>query len=484
MAIHLKHLFAELNASNQRIAIGHGTQEINYNDLHNKVKSIASQLNNVKSNRIGLYFDSSINAYASILACWFSGKSYVVLSPNYPTDRISVIMELANINCLIIENIDALEAIHTKPAEIICTTNLKTIHNTIQYSLPNLDDEAYVLFTSGTTGQPKGVPITHKCLANFVYAFHKLGYDLNQDDRFLQMFDLTFDLSIMSFLIPLTIGGSFYIIDKHKVKPIAIYEVLESKKITFALMVPSVIKTLEPYLRNETINGLKYSQFCGETLTVSQVESWQNICPNTEIDNVYGPTEATIYCTRYKIIKNSPIHHYNGIVSIGKPMYGTTLNVINDELLIGGAQVTSGYINENLNTTSFALIDNMRFYKSGDVAALNDTEFYCLGRLDRQVKIQGFRVELSEIEYTFGLLFPNYESVAIYIDFKNQGRIILCVLAHHTPLDINNVIAQLREKLPAYMVPEQIQIWGQWPLNSNGKIDIKQLSNEILNKTG
>jgi non-ribosomal peptide synthetase component F len=288
----------------------------------------------------------------------------------------------------------------------------------------------------------------------------------------------------MSFLIPLTIGGSFYIIDKHKVKPIAIYEVLESKKITFALMVPSVIKTLEPYLRNETINGLKYSQFCGETLTVSQVESWQNICPNTQIDNVYGPTEATIYCTRYRVVKNRPIHHYKGIVSIGKPMYGTTLNVINDELLIGGGQVTSGYINEILNTTSFALIDNMRFYKSGDLAVLNDTEFYCLGRLDRQVKIQGFRVELSEIEYTFGLLFPNHESVAIYVDFKNQGRIILCVLAHHSPLDINNIIAQLREKLPAYMVPEQIQIWGKWPLNSNGKIDIKQLSNEILNKTG
>ena len=92
MAIHLKHLFAELNESNQRIAIGHGRQEISYNELNNRVKSIASQLNNVKSNRIGLYFESSINAYASILACWFSGKSYVVLSPNYQTDRISVIM--------------------------------------------------------------------------------------------------------------------------------------------------------------------------------------------------------------------------------------------------------------------------------------------------------------------------------------------------------------------------------------------------------
>ena len=224
---------------------------------------------------------------------------------------------------------------------------------------------------------------------------------------------------------------------------------------------------------------MKYTQFCGEALTVSNVRSWQKICPNSEIDNVYGPTEATIYCSNYRIPKNDQIDSVNGIVSIGKPMSSTEFLIQGDELLIGGSQITNGYINNN-DSKTFLQVGTDRFYRSGDIASYKNGLFYCLGRLDRQIKIQGFRVELSEIEHVFNMAFPYSESVVIFTK-EPAERLILCFLDLHNEITTESISQIFRMQLPGYMIPHEFVKFNQWPLNSNGKIDRNLIINEIRN---
>lgn len=481
---HIHSLLENLQSKNLDIAIVDGSESITYNDLFNSVNQLSHKIKNHPSPRVGIVMDSSITAYVAILACWLVKKSYVPISPQYPLSRIQDIIEIGGISLLLTTpgEMAVIEIpIHSIPVTLKMDMELPSVENSNNvFLLPALTDEAYVLFTSGTTGKPKGVPIQHGNLYNFTQAFHHLNYPLSSSDRFLQMFELTFDLSIMSYLIPLTLGASFYIPNKNKIKSIAIYEVLEVHKITFALIVPSIVKTLEPYLRGEIIEHLKFTQFCGEALTVQQSQIWQKFCPKTTIDNVYGPTEATIYCSRYRLPKNQEPLNQNGIVCIGKPMFGSNFLIRNEELFIGGNQITSGYLNQ-IHPESFQFLNDQTYYKTGDIAKEINEQFYCLGRLDQQIKIQGFRVELSEIEYAYNSLFPSSESVAVCFHRNQQDQIILFVLTNEEFCDSHSILQKLKLKLPAYMLPSQIIGKQQWPLNQNGKIDRKLLTNEAYN---
>jgi amino acid adenylation domain-containing protein len=477
--IHIQRILSNLNETNHKIAIVDGLKSLTYAELYDKIQGICNAIQYAKSKRVGLFLSSSFDAYASIVSCWLLGKSYVILPPEYPSERIELVVKLSDLTCVITTSALRQKIKLDKYVSIVELQDIEIPNSRITYNLPDPGDEAYLLFTSGTTGNPKGVPITHKNLSSFVSAFDDIGYDLSPEDRFLQMFELTFDLSIMSFIIPLTIGASFYLTDKAKIKPLAIYETLEVNRISFALLVPSVVRLLEPYIKDETITKLKYTQFCGEALTVSNVRSWQKICPNSEIDNVYGPTEATIYCSNYRIPKNDQIDSVNGIVSIGKPMSSTEFLIQGDELLIGGSQITNGYINNN-DSKTFLQVGTDRFYRSGDIASYKNGLFYCLGRLDRQIKIQGFRVELSEIEHVFNMAFPYSESVVIFTK-EPAERLILCFLDLYNEITTESISQIFRMQLPGYMIPHEFVKFNQWPLNSNGKIDRNLIINEIRN---
>lgn len=419
---------------------------------------------------IGVVLRADFETYAALIACWISGKAYVPLNPDYPTQRLSDIIEASELTSVLDSHdigIPQIESVKLIKSEVPELFRWKLV-------TPQTTDNAYILFTSGTTGKPKGVPISFGNLQAFFDGFFDLGYPLNESDKFLQMFELTFDLSVMSFGIPTLLGASFHVPSQKLVKPLALYDTLESQEISFALMVPSAVEMLSPYADELELPHLKVSQFCGEALKISQVRVWANACPQTQIDNVYGPTEATIYCTRYTVPSNlNECLHNNGIVCIGNAMKTVSLLIDeNKELCLGGLQTTQGYLHANDEQKSkFFEKDGVWFYKSGDIASFEDGNFYCHGRSDDQIKIQGYRVELSEIEFAGNKALPQIQNRCLAIETPSGWELHLVFDTEITSIKP----AEVNTHLPDYMHVKAVHAVHPFPLNANGKVDKKQL---------
>lgn len=437
---------------------------------------------------IGLVANDDIETYAAIIALWFEGKAYVPLNPDTPTERNNIIINESGLSMVLDSSLHPLfEEYH-----VIETKKLPDTVFDMPYKNCTGDELAYLLFTSGTTGIPKGVPITRDNLTGFITAFDAMGIELGQNDRCLQMFELTFDLSVMSYLVPLLKGACVYTVPKDKIKYGYITELLEEQELTIALMVPSILHYLRPYFEEIEFPALRYSLFCGEALPLELTEEWSKCIPNSSIINVYGPTEDTIFCTHYTFNKSLPNKSHNGILSFGKAMAGTDMIIIDEnnqillsnksgELCLSGTQLTPGYFkNEAKNKEAFfeVVYHNKltRFYKTGDLCYTDDEgDFYYLGRLDYQIKIQGFRVELSEIEFHCKAYLNKLNVVAIAFTDKKGNTDIGLAIESNT-IDTSGLVEYMKLRIPSYMIPSQIRFIKPFPLNVNGKTDRKVLT--------
>ena len=280
-----------------------------YQEVSNRVAGIQNQIkeNAPTEHLFGVIAYNSIDTYTAILAILLSGKGYVPIHPEHPKSRNDATIEQSSISWIISSNAELVEVCSTdhikfiNPAQLVLSGENPVIHQ------QPLDAIAYLLFTSGTTGIPKGVPISRKNLFSFFDGFSQLNYPLDASDRCLQMFDLTFDLSVMSYLAPLAVGACVYTVPSGSMKFAAVFNVLEEHEITFSLMVPSFIQFLRPYFDEVRLEKMKVSLFCGEALNDSLVKEWQGCVPNAIVENVYGPTEATIFCTTYPCVSETGI---------------------------------------------------------------------------------------------------------------------------------------------------------------------------------
>ena len=440
---------------------------------------------------IGLVANDDIETYASIFALWLEGKAYIPLHPNHPLDRAEVIIKDVNIKTILDSNNVSMFPNHS----VVNTYDLPFKNEPLVNDIVINDDcIAYVLFTSGSTGTPKGVTINRRNLGAFMESFWDCDIKISEEDRCLQCFDLTFDVSVQCFLAPLTRGACVYTIPNDQIKYSYVYGLFSDHQLTFAAMAPSMLRYLKPYFDEIHLPKMKCCIVTGEASPADLIREWKNCVPNADLYNFYGPTETTIYCTSHQI-NTSEIKTLYGMLSIGKPLKNVKAIIIDEqynivskgekgELCICGDQVSPGYWN-NLEKNDKAFfekeIDGVteRFYHTGDLCIKDDEDDLMLfGRLDSQAKIQGYRVELGEIEFHVREYFKGNNVVAM-IFTNNIGNAELAIFVEGENIDTQSLVDYIKTKVPPYMVPTRVMIAREFPLNSNGKVDKITLREKI-----
>ena len=459
-----------------------------YHQIGRIISGIRTYVSKFQDEKVGIVANDDIYTYSSIIALWLEGKCYIPLHPNWPLERCVDICEQVGIKYIL----DSSDESRYANMNVIKTTDAEAVINFQPKENVSDDELAYILFTSGSTGKPKGVPISRGNVASFVKAFWDIGFIMDENDKCLQCFDLTFDLSVMSYLVPLTVGACVYTIPPVGVKYIVIPEILEDHGVTVALMAPSTINYLKPYFDEIELPELRYSLFCGEALREEITEGWSKCVPNAEIYNVYGPTEDTIFCTYYKFNRNGENKSHNGVLSIGRTMTSGNVKILNEdgaevgvcelgELSLYGGQLFREYWkNEEKTRDAFVVAkDGRKYYKSGDVCFRDaDGDIMYSGRLDHQAKIQGFRVELGEVEWHAREFLQDKNVVCMA--FENRENLTeIAIFIESEQFDNSRLVAYMRGKMPSYMIPTKWIFVPTFPLNANDKIDKVKLKELI-----
>ncbi len=466
-----------------------------YKELAGKITALRRLISSWKLEKgslIGVMTHDDIATYASIFAIWFEGHVFVPVSSRNPAGRNGSLIDQTGLK-YILSSVNEPSNVPKKHISKIVSSSLPADYD-INLQFPELrgDDPLYILFTSGSTGVPKGVMLNRSNFDNFLDNFIGIGYNFSEEDRFLQIYDLSFDASLHCYVLPLCFGASVYTVPQDEVKYTYALKLMLEHDITFAKMPPSTIAYLRSFFKEIKLEKLRYSLFGGEPLYVDIAMEWQQCIPNARMQNVYGPTEATINCTYYDCGPGKvPIKSFNGIVSIGKT-FGDSRAIIIDELgesvpdgsrgelCISGSQVTNGYFN-NPEKTDISFIrfstphGPRKFYRTGDMVMRDpDGDLLYIGRVDNQVQIQGFRVEMGEIE-SHARTFPDAGQLAAIALPNDVGNMQVYLIMENFTGSVEELKEFLKDKLPSYMWPSKIISVTEFPKTVGGKIDRKAL---------
>ncbi len=419
----------------------------------------------MRQERIVLVADKRPECYAAILGILKAGCSYVPLHPDGPTARWEAMIARCEARHALVW------AQHAPPR--VQAIPLPEIEGDADERTTDADGEAYVLFTSGSTGGPKGVSVSRSNMS--AYLEHVLTtYTFNENDRFTQFFALTFDLSVHDLFVCWGAGACLCVPAEADQLRAAAFA--RKEEITSWFSVPSLpammlrMRSLTPGL----LPSIRTAFFCGEALSWDLARSFTLAAPNARIINLYGPTECTI------AIASHELHRYDlshlGTVPIGQVFPGHRTLIQGGQLLLSGPQVAAGYVNDPAATLKAFV--NMpagtgRWYRTGDrvVTGANGALEY-LGRMDDQVKVQGYRVEPAEVDMLLQPLLVGARSLTVAVQDAGTTRLVTFI---DTPADTTPLMAHCRAHLPTYMVPERIVHIDHWPLTAHGKTDRKQL---------
>ncbi|MCG8591476.1 MAG: amino acid adenylation domain-containing protein [Proteobacteria bacterium] len=462
----------------------------------------------------------SPTAFAAILGALFRGHGYVPLNPAFPIDRTRAMLERSRCQVLVVDgpsvaHVDALLTDVAEPRILLLpdTPDPAALaarwpaHTFLGASdLASADDwvpeavdpngVAYLLFTSGSTGQPKGVMVAHRNATAFIAAMVD-RYGVSEDDRFSQMFDLTFDLSVFDMFVAWERGACLCCPTlQQKMMPSSY---IEASGITVWFSVPStgvVLKKLRK-LRPGQYPSLRLSLFCGEALPLDLAEAWAAAAPNAVLENLYGPTELTIACTLYRFAPETAASDAEqGVVPIGAPYPGMKVLVADEtlcevapgetgELLMAGPQLSLGYWEDPERTDAAFVVppgQTETYYRTGDRVRRPRDEsapLLYLGRVDNQIKIQGYRVELGEIEAVLRRVGGVDVAVAVGWPVTAGGAEGIVAFVGDDAHDDAAIIAGCKGQLPSYMQPRAIRRVADFPLNANGKVDRKALARRL-----
>jgi len=468
-------------------------------DLVRKIQSSIEENIPGKGNVIAIADELNDFTYAGLLAISLSENVILPFKPDMAPDRIEYIFEKTTPSYVLYskeqENLinDQFPFLGQYQQMVMDHEQMLHIPTTSVVTYSDFyKDMAYILFTSGSTGKPKGVPVSKKNVHDFLdYYFDKNGYHFTSDDRFLQVFDFTFDVSYFSMFVPLSLGASCYALNNKpgRMKFLEIIQMLQDHKITVVSMVPTILLFLKKYLHKVTLPDLKYSFFIGDILYHDATAIWNKSVPNGVIHNFYGPTEVTIKCTRYIWDEQQCASEgLNNIVPIGTVFPGIDYLIINEdgtivnkgeqgELCFYGKQVIDGYVGGEHEKMFIDLEINgqkTRCYKTGDLVSENNLgNMLFHGRKDFQCKINGYRIEIPEIEKVVTDIVKS--PVAIIAKKNAEGLNFLVGFIEGDSMPEEQLKAEMLKFLPDYMIPTKILNIDKIPLNGNQKVDRKEL---------
>ena len=479
--------------------------------------------------------ERSLIAYCAPLACMLAGKIHVPLGTSFPAARMANILDRTRPSILICDEngagplpdllaaidfaVDVLtpDALDADPdadlygdpganadagdpsprddatdarsrAATACAIGDDTLSGLIEDDGPI----AYLLFTSGSTGVPKGVAVGHPALCAYVEAVRARYPELDEHQRCTQFFEPTFDLSMHDMFATWAVGACLYCVPRSAL--LLPTDFVNAHRLTVWFSVPSMAATLQRYrlLNAGALPSLKLALFCGEALPGPLAAAWMAAAPDARCENLYGPTEATIACTAHRV---EDADGAMAVVPIGEAFPAMEIAVVREdgtrcdideigELWLGGAQLALGYWRDPAQTAArfvsarFDGLDASRWYRTGDLATIApDGVAHFRGRADRQVKLRGYRIELQEVEAHLRAICSQPErpvEVAVVPISTHAGEPasgIAAFVAAAADFDPRAALAAMKLRLPAYMVPSRIHVLDALPLNSNGKID-------------
>jgi amino acid adenylation domain-containing protein len=475
-------------------AVAMDEESLTYSELNERADRLASRLRESGagvSDRIGICLERSVDSVVAILGVLKSGAAYVPFDPEYPPDRLRFLLDDSGVRAVVTQT-SLLDRLPDPLPEIVAMDRdeqprARERAGESADTAASSDDTAYIVYTSGSTGTPKGVAVPHGCLSHSTWA--RLLYYREPVKRFLLLSPFSFDSSIAGIFWTLVSGGCLEIAGNEALaSPLELAIDVERKHVTHLLSVPS----LYTHLLDSFEFGapeLKVAIVAGEACPSTLVRLHFDALPHVALFNEYGPTEASVWATVFEC-RPDEAHR---TPPIGRPIPNARTYIVDrnlqpvpvgvpGELWIGGEGVARGYWNRP-DLTAERFIDDpftgggARVYRTGDRARYlpgGDIEF--LGRMDEQVKVRGYRIELGEIEAAL-LAHPAVAECAAFVwKHVDDARLAACAVARGEPVESEELIDFLRQRLPDYMVPPSIAWVASLPRNVNGKLDRAALS--------
>ena len=495
----------------QRPALWCRNQLLTYAQMFGAAKMLAGTMTERfgigPGSRVAILSDRTSTAYTGIVGSLLSGAAYVPLNPRFPVERNRTMVQRSGASVVICgeryrERLpDLFQELFPVPAVLLpeseqrCGSGRELVKSEIDIRLPENyvvaskpDDNAYILFTSGSTGVPKAVPISNRNVLRYLRSASELS-EVGPDDRSIQLVDLTFDLSVHDMFMTWLNGACLYSVPENG--SLLSVRFVQENEVTCWLSVPSTAALLKQSgeLTENSLPSLRKTFFCGEALPSTVAQAWRAAAPNSSIMNIYGPTEATVAFSAFKCVDGTTIPP---VVPLGFPLPEQEMGLFTPqgqrvgegagEICLSGSQVMSGYLDApELTATRIFESEGRRWYRTGDIGKYDDSLGYLYaGRIDRQVKIRGFRVELQEIETVVRGASGSDLVAVLPWPTTPDGLALGCVsFVAGARASAEQIIAACAKFLPDYMVPGEIMFIDSIPTNANGKTDYGVLQKRL-----
>ena len=479
------------------IAVVYGEKDLTYRELNEKANQLAWLLREkgVKAGSVvGIMLERSIEMIVGIIAVLKAGGVYLPIDPSYPKDRREYMIKDSKAEIILTESVISNQFLMNSESKIILINlDVESTHidcNNLE-NLNNSRDLAYIIYTSGSTGRPKGVMVEHRALCNFLYSIkHNFDNNITAEDNCLSLTSISFDVSICEIFLPLIFGAKLVLFDMPTLYDLDhIVKLIVEKSISFTYIPPALLRRVCSLLK---LTGKKISlnkMLVGvEPIEDYVIEEFLSLNSSMQIINGYGPTEATICATFFKYQSHKPVGRF---LPIGKPLANTRIYILDSnslpvpigvvgELYIAGDLLSRGYLNNPTLTCEKFVQSRVkageRMYRTGDLAKWTfDGNIEFVGRLDHQVKVRGFRVELGEIEASLLKHKLVKETVVVVKEDKKRNKYLCAYIVSDIEFTASELRAYLANILPEYMIPQYFTRIEKMPLNSGGKIDRKAL---------